>query len=310
MYNEDEWQAEKMREQEAQQRLENTLRSKERKENAFFAAGIPLLVLFFLWFITSISKISPGEVGVVVNPFGENRGVESKEISIGVHFLAPWKSVYKFPTYEQNHQWVGDDAFIFQTSEGLPVSAEIGISYHLEKDHIHNLFHKYRKGMKEITELYVRNVLRDNLNKLSSKINIEDLFSDKKEDLFTQVHNNMNNELKEVGITVTHVYIIGRINVPDTVKDALNKKIEASQRAQQRENELREAEAEAKKIIAKSRGEAESLIIEATSRAKENDLINKSLSPELLKWKYLEKWNGRLPRTVAGNDFGIMLNVK
>ena len=301
---------ERKRQDEERQRRWDAEAAKERRKFIGVISTIALLTVSSLWFVTAISKISPGEIGVVVNLFGENRGVEAKEIGIGVHFLAPWKSVYKFPTYEQNHQWVKDDMFVFQTSEGLPVSAEIGISYHLEKDRIHELFYKYRKGMKEITELYVRNVLRDNLNKLSSKINIEDLFSNKKEDLFNQVHINMNNELKEVGITVTHVYIIGRINVPDTVKEALNKKIEASQRAQQRENELREAEAEAKKIIAKSRGEAESLIIEATSRAKENDLINKSLSPELLKWKYLEKWNGRLPRTVAGNDSGIMLNVK
>lgn len=278
-------------------------------EGKLIMGGIFLILLIFL-LCMSVSKINPGEIGVVVNPFGSTRGVEKDELGIGIHFLAPWKSVYKFPTYEQNHQWIEDEVFVFQTAEGLPVSAEMGISYHLEQNKIHELFHKYRKGMKEITELYVRNVLRDNLNKLASKINIEDLFSDKKEDFFNQVHANMNEELDGIGIVITHVYIIGRINVPDSVKEALNKKIEAVQRAQQRENELREAEAEAKKIIAKSKGEAESLVIEAKSRAQENDLINKSLTPELLKWKYLEKWNGKLPRTVAGNDSGILLGVK
>lgn len=275
-----------------------------------YSLAIGALLLLLGLIVTSVSKISPGEIGVVVNPFGENRGIEKKEIGIGIHFLAPWKSVYKFPTYEQNHQWIGDDIFVFQTSEGLPVSAEIGISYHIEPDRIHELFHKYRMGMKEITDLYVGNILQDNLNKLSCKIKIEDLFSSKKEELFNKVHINMNNELKSVGITITHVYIIGWINVPENVKEALNKKIEADQRAQQRENELREAEAEAKKTIAKAKGKAESLIISAESKAKHNELINKSLSPEILKWKYLEKWNGILPTTVAGNESGIILNVK
>ena len=276
--------------------------------NKFIKIGAGCAVTLLL--LTSVSKINPGEIGIVVNPFGESKGVEKQEITIGVHFLAPWKSVYKFPTYEQNHQWVDKEMFTFQTSEGLPVRAEIGISYHLEQNRIHELFGKYRKGMEEITELYVRNILRDNLNKLSSKMNIEDLFAEKKESFFNQVHKNVNEELEAVGINISHVYIIGKLNVPDVVTEALNRKIEATQKAQQRENELRESEAEAKKIVAKAKGEAESLIIDAESKAKSNALINKSLTPELLKWKHIEKWNGKLPSTVAGSDSNILLNIK
>lgn len=276
--------------------------------NKFIKIGAGCAVTLLL--LTSVSKINPGEIGIVVNPFGESKGVEKQEITIGVHFLAPWKSVYKFPTYEQNHQWVDKEMFTFQTSEGLPVRAEIGISYHLEQNRIHELFGKYRKGMEEITELYVRNILRDNLNKLSSKMNIEDLFAEKKESFFNQVHKNVNDELEAVGINISHVYIIGKLNVPDVVTEALNRKIEATQKAQQRENELRESEAEAKKIVAKAKGEAESLIIDAESKAKSNALINKSLTPELLKWKHIEKWDGKLPSTMAGSDSNILLNIK
>lgn len=279
-----------------------------RKMNKFIKIGAGCAVTLLL--LTSVSKINPGEIGIVVNPFGESKGVEKQEITIGVHFLAPWKSVYKFPTYEQNHQWVDKEMFTFQTSEGLPVRAEIGISYHLEQNRIHELFGKYRKGMEEITELYVRNILRDNLNKLSSKMNIEDLFAEKKESFFNQVHKNVNDELEAVGINISHVYIIGKLNVPDVVTEALNRKIEATQKAQQRENELRESEAEAKKIVAKAKGEAESLIIDAESKAKSNALINKSLTPELLKWKHIEKWDGKLPSTMAGSDSNILLNIK
>ena len=244
------------------------------KVNKTIQVTVFIIVIALLFLITSISKINPGEVGIVVNPFGDNKGIEKNELTIGVHFLAPWKTVYKFPTYEQNHQWVENEMFTFQTSEGLPVKAELGISYHLEQNRIHELFGKYRKGMNEITQLYVRNILRDNLNKLSSKINIEDLFADKKESFFNQVHENINAELNAVGFNISHVYIIGKLNVPEIVTEALNKKIEATQRAQQRENELRESEAEAKKIVAQAKGEAESLIIDAKSKAQANDLIS------------------------------------
>ena len=280
------------------------------KVNKTIQVTVFIIVIALLFLITSISKINPGEVGIVVNPFGDNKGIEKNELTIGVHFLAPWKTVYKFPTYEQNHQWVENEMFTFQTSEGLPVKAELGISYHLEQNRIHELFGKYRKGMNEITQLYVRNILRDNLNKLSSKINIEDLFADKKESFFNQVHENINAELNAVGFNMSHVYIIGKLNVPEIVTEALNKKIEATQRAQQRENELRESEAEAKKIVAQAKGEAESLIIDAKSKAQANDLISKSLTPQLLKWKHIEKWDGKLPNTIAGSDSNVLLNIK
>ena len=62
--------------------------------------------------------------------------------------------------------------------------------------------------------------------------------------------------------------------------------------------------------MAKAKGEAESLIIDAESKAKSNALINKSLTPELLKWKHIEKWDGKLPSTMAGSDSNVLLNIK
>lgn len=277
--------------------------------NLSYYAYAALITIILFWLLCVV-RINPGNVGIVVNPFGQNKGVEKEELTIGIHILAPWKTVYKFPTYEQNWQWTDKGMFTFQTSEGLPVDAEIGITYHLEQSKIPELFAKYRKGMEEITELYVKNILRDHLNKLSSKIKIEDLFSTEKEKLFNEIHSKMNSELNHVGIITTNIYIIGRLHVPQVVTEALNKKIEATQKAQQRENELRESEAEARKLVAKAKGQAESLIIEAESKAKANIILNKSLTPELLKLKHIDKWNGQLPNTVAGNDSNVLLNVK
>lgn len=187
--------------------------SKDTKAYLATAAIISVIILL----IASVSKIKPGEVGIVVNPFGDNKGIEKQELTIGIYF---------------------------------------------------------------------------------------------KESFFNQVHANINAELNDVGFNISHVYIIGKLNVPEIVTEALNRKIEATQKAQQRENELRESEAEAKKIVAKAKGEAESLIIDAKSKGQANDLINKSLTPELLKWKHIEKWDGKLPSTMAGSDSNVLLNIK
>ena len=123
---------------------------------SFVMLGI--LMLTIIW-TTCVNTIKPGEVGVVIDLLGEHKGIEPKEISVGIHFIPFWKSVYNFPIYEQNHQWIGEEGFNFQTSEGLPVHANIGINFNLEKNRIHNLFCKYRRGMEEITHLFVKNTI-------------------------------------------------------------------------------------------------------------------------------------------------------
>lgn len=271
-------------------------------------AGASFLgVLWFLIIVSSINRITPGYVGVLVNLFGETKGVQEKELSVGVHFIPPWKDLYRFPVFEQNHQWTDDEKFTFQTSEGLPVNAEIGITYHLNPEKIPVLFAKYRRGMDEITHLFIRNNLRDSINRFSSKMRIEELIGPKKEEFFTNVQNTLQQELDDMGFVVTHVYVIGQFDVPKNVKEALNEKIAATQRAQQRENELREAEAQARKVVAETEGLAKSKLIKAKADSEANAMLSKSITKELLEWNSINKWDGKLPYAMSGNGMPFIL---
>lgn len=260
-------------------------------------------------------------MGVVVDLIGSTRGVETKELTVGFYFIPPWKNVYKFPIYEQNHQWIGQEGFSFQTSEGLSVNADIGITFNLEPNRIHELFSKYRRGMEEITHLFIRNSIRDSINRVASKMKIEDLIGSKKEEFFDLVQENVAQELKFIGFNISHIFVIGKFEVPDLVMQALNKKIEATQRAQQRENELRESEAQARKEMALAEGigkskiisakaEAESLIIAATSKANANNILSSSLTANLLKWQAIAQWDGKLPNALSGEGAGFLIDLK
>lgn len=283
----------------------------------------PLINVFFIaiLILQSFYMIKPGEVGIIVDLFGSNRGVENKELTVGMHIVAPWKNVYKFPIFEQNHQWTGNDGFNFQTSEGLSVQADIGITFNLEPDKVHELFSKYRRGMEEITHLFIKNNIRDSINKIASRMKIEDLYGPKKEEFFEQVHNSVREELKPIGFNISHIFIIGKFAVPDVVMEALNKKIEATQRAQQRENELRESEAQAKKEMAQADGlgkskiiaakaAAESLRIEAKSKADANNMLSMSLNKDLLKWQAINQWDGKLPNAMGGEGTSFLIDLK
>jgi len=267
--------------------------------------------LFIAW-VFCFKMISPGYVGVVVDLLGDNKGVESKELHVGMHWIAPWRSVYQFPIFEQNDTWEGDrEGFNFQTSEGMAVSADIGITYHLRPESIPLIFQRYRRGMDEITHVFIRNYIRDAVNKSASHTRIEDLYSGK-ESFFEDVEAHVRNDLAPIGIELSRIYLIGRFHFPPNVITALNSKIEAMQRAQQRENELREAEAEAKKQVAKAEGQAKCAVVQAESEAKANHVLSQSVTPELIQWQAVQKWDGKLPH-VVGADSGIMIpmgNIK
>ena len=260
-------------------------------------AGGSLFVCILIF--SPFSLVRPGYVGVVVNLFGDKRGVEIQEKHVGIHIIPPWKHIYMFPTFQQNDTWEGVNNFHFQTSDGMALRADIGITFHLKPDRVPEIFQKYRRGIHEITHLFIRNFIRDAINMAASKICIEDLYGIGKEKFFMEIEKHVRKDLKETGIEVNRIYLIGRFDFPNTVINALNLKIEATQRAEQRENELREAEAEARKQIAESDGKAKCVAIQAKAQANANKVISSSLTPELIKWENIKKWNGVLPKATG-----------
>lgn len=262
------------------------------------------IIIIIILLIISLSfmcfnMINPGYVGVVVDLMGDKKGIETQELHVGMHWIAPWKRIYQFPIFEQNNNWEGEhEGFNFQTSEGMAVSADIGITYHLRSECIPMIFQRYRRGMDEITHIFIRNYIRDAVNKSASKTKIEDLYGGK-EGFFEDIETHVKSDLSAIGIDISRIYLIGRFHFPNTVIAALNAKIEAMQRAQQRENELREAEAEAKKQIAKYEGQAKCAILQAEAEAKANTVLSKSITLELIQWQSVQKWDGKMPQVTG-----------
>lgn len=254
-----------------------------------------LVVIFFKCF----TFISPGYVGVIVNLMGDEKGVKEKPIHVGLHWIAPWKRLYTFPIFEQNHTWENKELFFFQTREGLNVEAEIGITFHINPESVPRIFQRYRRGMHEITHVFIRNYIRDAISNEASKLTIEEIYSSKKVAFLNNVQERVATELKDMGIVITRVYLIDQLIFPKSVVVALNEKIAAIQRAEQRENELREAEAEAKKKVATAQGEASCTILRAEAEASANQIVAKSITENLIRWNSITKWDGKLPQVTG-----------
>lgn len=68
------------------------------------------------------------------------------------------------------------------------------------------------------------------------------------------------------------------------------------------EQKLLQAEYENQTTIAQAQAKADALVIAAQGKKDANELLQKSLTEEVLRSQWIDKWNGELPDTMAGDD--------
>lgn len=266
--------------------------------------------------LAACSTVPAGHVGVKVYLLGGSKGVDSEELGVGRYWIGMNEQLYIFPTYMQNYTWTRepdatgpeDESISFQTIEGMTANADVGVSYQLDPTKINKIFQTYRRGVDEITDTFLRNMVRDALVKQASVKPIEYIYGAGKADLMAAVQADVQKQVADIGIKIDKIYWIGEIRLPQTVIDSINAKNAATQMAQQRQNEVAQARAEAEKKVAEAKGEADSILLKAKSQAEANKILSSSITTELVQYRALDKWDGVLPR-MTGNSAVPFINV-
>lgn len=262
--------------------------------------------------LAACGRVAPGHEGVIVNLYGDGKGVDAKEVSTGWHFYGIGQELYQFPTFKQNITWEGDEGIAFQDKDGLPLRASIGLSYRVIPGSSAELFQEYRAGIKEITEVFVKNMIRDEFNRAAAGLTAEEIYSTKKNLLIDTVAANVGKKLEPLGLELTQVFWVGAIALPEQVRQSINAKIQATQDAAKVRNQVAQAAAEADKQIETSRGVATSIEQEARARALAIELEGKALQdfPNVLRLREVQKWNGVVPQTlVTDGNSSILLQT-
>lgn len=284
--------------------------------------GGAFLVFFLLFSVRSCTTVPAGQVGVIVHLLGSSKGVDAEEVGVGRYWLGWNDELYLFPTFTQNDTWKDKEAITFQTKEGLNVSADIGISYHVDPTKVATVFQKYRKGINEISDVYLHNMVRDAINKAASTQDVESVYGQGKVELLNVAEDTVKKDVEPIGIVIEHIYWASPLHLPESVMENINAKINATQKAMTRENEIQATKADAQKAIEEARGKAESRLTEAKAESEairlqgeaEADAISaksKALnaSPQLVQYEIAQKWNGALPEYTMGSSSIPMLNL-
>lgn len=291
--------------------------------NKLLSITIALLVLL----ISGCSKVPAGNVGVKAYLLGSDKGIDQEVLPPGRHWIGWNEELYLFPTFSQNYVWTAsggtDESISFGTREGLSVNADIGITYNIDHDKVVTVFQKYRKGVEEITDIYLRNMVRDAMVKAASTRSIEAVYGVGKTELIAEVEQEVRNQVLSTGIIVERIYWIGDLRLPSQVINAINAKIQATQVAMQRENEIKTAEAQASIELAKANGEAQSTLAKAKAEADairlrgeaEADAIRLKAqalaqNQNLVELTRSERWDGKLPATMVPNSAIPFLDMR
>lgn len=276
-----------------------------------------LLLFVFISFLACCTRVDPGYVGIKVNLYGNQKGVEDFPLQTGRVWYNPFtEEVYEYPTFMQNQAWTSsetegskhDESITFNSIEGSSINVDVGLNYTLDAEKVPHLFVEFRQDIETITHGYLRNQVRDALSRIGGNYKAIEIFGEKKQQLLDEVKNELDNKLKDKGFILDTVSFISAPQADSRVMQSINMVIEATQKAIEAENKVRQIEAEAEQEVARANGAAKAILTEAEAQAQANKLIAESITPELVKYKLLEKWDGIAPK-VLGGDSELLLSV-
>lgn len=257
------------------------------------------------------TKITQQDIGLRVSLMGDNKG-GIELVSPGRYFVWPNTEYVRFPTSIINVVWTAsktegsptDQSITMQTVNGLVLNTDIGLSFHIRPEKAIELYRRTHKGIDEITNVYLRNMVRDAFNDVVSKMTVEQVYGKGKVDMMVAVTKYVQDQVTPMGIVIDKISILHNIRFPASVEAAIQAKVQAVQKAETRKNEL--AQAVAQKNIEQTEAESyrQAEIIKAQGDAQAMEIKAKVLreNPELLKLQAIQKWNGVTPLYMSGNS--------
>ncbi len=277
-------------EQLQQQKLEQQLKLKKMfKTIGASIVGFILLVVLF----NSCERIDAGHVGVKVNQYGDNKGVDDVVAVTGMVFYNPITTkIYEFPTFIQHKEYKGENSFIVNSKDGSEFSVSPIMNYSVQREKVPAIFSKYRRPLEDIEEGFLKTAVYDAFRLATNKYTADELISNRA--VFEiEVRRLLDNALLKEGFTINQ--FTSNLIYPETFKKSIEAKNNAVQAALRAENEVKTAEAQAKIKIATAEGNARAMLTSAKAEAEANSLKQKTITPMLLQLEYINKWDGKLP---------------
>lgn len=269
-----------------------------------------VIVLFVLliigWFIQPFTyeNIDAGNTGVKINLYGSDRGVDNITIVTGRVWYNTWTTkIVEFPTFTQN---VDYDPFVVTTKDAAEFKVDPKLNYHVNAAMVPQIYRQYRKPLAEIEQQFLRNTIYDAYRIVANSFTSDSVMSNR-EKFEDNIQKVLATRLAKDGFVYDQ--LTSAITPPASLRQMINQKNASIQARLKAENQAKQAVAEAQVVKAKADGEATATLVRARAESEANRLKQQTLTPLLLQQLWIQKWDGTLPTTSAGNQ-PLMLGLK
>ena len=230
--------------------------------------GAGVLILLLILTSNVFVTIQPGHKGIIFRPFGKGL-VKDKIYGQGFHIVAPWNKMYVYDVRIQE---------AFETMEvlsrnGLGIKVDLSFRFSPVQDKIGYLHD-------DIGTLYAEKIIKPEIRSATreviGKYLPEELYSSKREAIQDEIFQRSLEEIAKKNLLLDAI-LIRQVELPQTLQDAIERKLKEEQSSLEYEFRLD-----------KERKEAERILIEANGKAKANLVLNASLTDKILTDKGIE----------------------
>ncbi len=233
-------------------------------KNSFFVKSVLLALIVFSF--ASCATIRQGEVGVK-RTFGK---YADKPYTEGLKVFNPLSSrIIKITTQTENLEV----ALSIPSKEGLNIRSEVSILYNVVGSQAPDL-------LRNIGPDFERNIIlpvfRSSVSDVTARFYAKDMHTGERSTIENAIKDQMMKYLDGKGLVVEAV-LLKSIQMPKSLANAIEEKLEAEQRSQRMQFVLQEA-----------RQQADQKRIEAEGVRDAQKIISEGLSPEILQFKSIE----------------------
>jgi regulator of protease activity HflC (stomatin/prohibitin superfamily) len=272
-----------------------------------------LVIVFSAW-----RSIHPGYVGIV---FDKANHKVTTTLDPGWAFINPFtEAIQEYPVTIRTYAMVqnstegavqGDDSIKIQSDEGQQINLDVVIQYQVDKTQASQLYVDWGGASIDVVEDgVVRQYTRSQVPVVAAKYGWEEITSTKRGEVVDEITKILSDEFQKRHLTLVS-FGVREVHLPDSLQAALNQKITAQQAAEQQKYMLQQAEVKAQQDVAQAtgqanavkaqaEGDAQAILTKAKAQAVANDLLAKSVTPALIQYKQLDRWDGRLPLFTGG----------
>lgn len=235
--------------------------------------GLPIVILVMLTFVglmKSIVNIGYGEAGVLFRTLGGGVVTDEAPMGEGLNFILPWNKIY---IYNIKQQEVFESQMQVLSSNGLEISLDVSVLYQPQSNNL-GLLHQ-TKGTNYLDVVLVPSI-RAVARSVVGRYTPEQLYSTKRDAIQDEIYDELKEGVQDQYVQINAV-LVRDVTLPQTIKQAIERKLSQEQMSLEYEFKLESARKEAEKVIIDARGKADA-----------NRILNSTLTTNILRDKGIE----------------------